>query len=109
MDIEKFLEAMKRKVNVDMDDQACAEALAGLEVYYKVAMKTFVDNVCRQVVERHIIAPFPKIFSPVTVSRFTDDEFLQIGAELEKQNRKREELKSRANKLRSSLENLQRR
>uniref|UniRef100_L7IQ43 Interferon-induced GTP-binding protein Mx2 n=1 Tax=Pyricularia oryzae (strain P131) TaxID=1143193 RepID=L7IQ43_PYRO1 len=109
MDIEKFLEAMKRKVNVDMDDQACAEALAGLEAYYKVAMKTFVDNVCRQVVERHIIAPLPKIFSPVTVSRFTDDELLQIGAESEKQNRKREELRSRANKLRSSLENLQRR
>lgn len=36
MDIEKFLEAMKRKVNVDMDDQACAEAMAGLEAYYKV-------------------------------------------------------------------------
>lgn len=72
-------------------------------------MKTFVDNVCRQVVERHIIAPLPKIFSPVTVSRFTDDELLQIGAESEKQNRKREELRSRANKLRSSLENLQRR
>ncbi|KAI6608869.1 hypothetical protein MCOR14_012096 [Pyricularia oryzae] len=36
MDIEKFLEAMKRKVNVDMDDQACAESMAGLEAYYKV-------------------------------------------------------------------------
>ncbi|KAI6269017.1 hypothetical protein MCOR27_009913 [Pyricularia oryzae] len=108
-DIKKFLEAIKRKVNVDMDDQACAKALAGLEAYYKVAIKTFVDNVCRQVVERHIIAPLPKIFSPITVSRFTDDELLQIGAELEKQNRKREKLKSRANKLRSSLKNLQRR
>lgn len=72
-------------------------------------MKTFVDNVCRQVVERHIIAPLPEIFSPVTVSRFTDDELLQIGSESEKQNRKREELRARAKKLRSSLENLQRR
>ncbi|KAI6601853.1 hypothetical protein MCOR12_004140 [Pyricularia oryzae] len=108
-DIKKFLEAIKRKVNVDMDDQACAKALAGLETYYKVAIKTFVDNVCRQVVERHIIAPLPKIFSPITVSRFTDDELLQIGAESEKQNRKREKLKNRANKLRSSLKNLQRR
>ncbi|KAH9427484.1 hypothetical protein MCOR02_012115 [Pyricularia oryzae] len=109
MDIEKFLEAMKRKVNVDMDDQACAESMAGLEAYYKVAIKTFVDNVCRQVVERHIIAPLPEIFSPVIVSRFTDDELLQIGSESEKQNRKREELRARAKKLRSSLENLQRR
>ncbi|KAI6292488.1 hypothetical protein MCOR33_009822 [Pyricularia grisea] len=108
-DIKKFLEAIKRKVNVDMDDQACAKALAGLEAYYKVAIKTFVDNVCRQVVERHIITPLPKIFSPITVSRFTDDELLQIGAESEKQNRKREKLKSRANKLRSSFKNLQRR
>ncbi|TLD04383.1 uncharacterized protein PgNI_12228, partial [Pyricularia grisea] len=96
MDIEKFLEAMKRKVNVDRTTR-------------HVAIKTFVDNVCRQVVERHIIAPLPEIFSPVTVSRFTDDELLQIGSESEKQNRKREELRARAKKLRSSLENLQRR
>ncbi|TLD11180.1 hypothetical protein PgNI_05157 [Pyricularia grisea] len=83
--------------------------MAGLEVYYKVAIKIFVDNVCRQVVERHIIAPLPEIFSPVIVSRFTDDELFQIGSESEKQNRKREELRARAKKLRSSLENLQRR
>ncbi|TLS21024.1 uncharacterized protein PpBr36_10767 [Pyricularia pennisetigena] len=108
VDFARFFEAMKSKVNVDMDDQACAEALAGLEAYYKVAMKTFVDNVCRQVVERHIIAPLPEIFSPVTVSRFTDDELRRIGAEPEKQNRKREELNTRAQKLRSSLANLQR-
>lgn len=71
-------------------------------------MKTFVDNVCRQVVERHIIAPLPEIFSPVTVSRFVDDELVRIGAEPEKQNRRREELTTRAQKLRSSLANLQR-
>jgi hypothetical protein len=51
---------------VNMDDQACSEALVGLQAYYKVsilvlrkplkanlkkvAMKTFVDNICRQVI-----------------------------------------------------------
>ncbi|QBZ66503.1 hypothetical protein PoMZ_13482 [Pyricularia oryzae] len=83
--------------------------MVGLEIYYKVIIKIFVDNICRQVVERYIIAPLPEIFNPIIVSRFTDDEFLQIGSESGKQNRKREKFRARAKKLRSSFENLQRR
>ena len=33
-ELDRFLGAMKRKINVDMDEQACTEALAGLDAYY---------------------------------------------------------------------------
>ncbi|KAA8646750.1 uncharacterized protein ATNIH1004_005425 [Aspergillus tanneri] len=49
-----------------MEERACSEAQTDLGAYYKVAMKTFVDNICRQVVERHIINKLPDVFSPVT-------------------------------------------
>ena len=36
VDAEKLLGALQRRVVVDMDEQACAEAMAGLSAYYKV-------------------------------------------------------------------------
>jgi hypothetical protein len=76
--------------------------------YFQVAMKTFVDNMCRQVIERHIIAPLPTVFSPNAIARFTDEELLRIGAEPEKQKLRRAELTTRAQNLRNSLTDLQR-
>jgi hypothetical protein len=35
-DMDKLLASLQRRVVVNMDDQACAEALAGLNSYYKV-------------------------------------------------------------------------
>jgi Zn-finger nucleic acid-binding protein len=37
VDGEKLLAALQRRINVDMDLQACEEALAGLNAYYKVS------------------------------------------------------------------------
>jgi hypothetical protein len=36
MDSGKFLASLQKWVIVDMDDQACSEAQAGLKAYYKV-------------------------------------------------------------------------
>jgi hypothetical protein len=36
VDGQKLLAALQRRINVDMDLQACEEALAGLNAYYKV-------------------------------------------------------------------------
>ena len=35
---DSLVAALQRQVNVDMDDQACSEAEAGLNAYYKVAL-----------------------------------------------------------------------
>lgn len=70
-------------------------------------MKTFVDNVARQVIERHIVDPLPKAFYPNSVARLSDDEILRIGAEPEHQSARRAKLGSMAEGLRQSLVALQ--
>ncbi|KAH9235872.1 hypothetical protein K456DRAFT_1944452 [Colletotrichum gloeosporioides 23] len=105
--MENFLDCLQPKICVDMDEQACEEALAGLNAYYKVSMKTFVDNVCRQVIERHVLSPLPEIFWPATVSQLSDDELVRIGTEDEKEIARRQKLSASAQGLRSSLIDLQ--
>lgn len=70
VDAEKLLGALQRRVLVDMDEQACSEAWSDLIAYYKVARKTFVDNVCVQVVERHLLRNLADVFSPEMVIGF---------------------------------------
>ncbi|KAK1975295.1 hypothetical protein LZ30DRAFT_738033 [Colletotrichum cereale] len=89
-----------------MENRACQEGLEGMEAYYKVSRKTFVDNICRQVVECHILTPLPTFFSPRTVSQLSDEEVLRIGSEPEKQKSHRAQLCSFADRLRISLKEL---
>lgn len=44
-------------------------------------MKTFVDNVCRQVIERHIMNGLVTAFDPIFVGTLSDDELFEIAAE----------------------------
>lgn len=70
-------------------------------------MKTFVDNVARQVIERHVIAPLPKAFSPNSVSQLSEEDLLRIGSESEKQIARREKLALQVQGLKKSLRDLQ--
>ncbi|KAK8043467.1 dynamin GTPase [Apiospora rasikravindrae] len=79
----------------NMDDQACSEALISLDAYYKVAMKTFVDNVCRQVVERRMLARLPDMFNPTIIAQFSDGKLMLIGSESISQKQRREDLNTR--------------
>jgi hypothetical protein len=70
-------------------------------------MKTFVDNVARQIIERHIMAPLPSAFCPNSVSRLSDEDLLRIGSESEKQIAKRTKLTAETQGLKKSLKDLQ--
>ncbi|KAG9240272.1 dynamin GTPase [Calycina marina] len=105
-ELDNLIGSLQTRMIVNMDDQACAESLSGLNAYYKVAMKTFVDNVCRQVVERHLLSTLPGIFDPTTVINFSDEEILRIASEPEKQKHRRTSLLALAKGLRDSLKDL---
>ncbi|KAH0493481.1 hypothetical protein TgHK011_000148 [Trichoderma gracile] len=90
-----------------MDQQACNEAITQLDAYYKVAMKTFIDNVARQVIERHILSPLPKAFCPTSVSLFSEEDLKRIASESEKQIDRREKLAAQVQGLKKSLRDLQ--
>ena len=71
-------------------------------------MKTFVDNVCRQVVERHLLRPLPEIFCPERVALFADEELERIAAESLTLIDRRKELQELKESLTSSLRDLRR-
>ncbi|WKT40362.1 hypothetical protein QSH57_005168 [Fusarium oxysporum f. sp. vasinfectum] len=107
VEIEKFVSALQARITVNMDEQACNEAVTELNAYYKVAMKTFVDNVARQVIERHIISSLPTAFCPNNVSQMPDEVLLDIGSEPQKQILRRQKLAEITQGLRRSLATLQ--
>lgn len=71
-----------------------------------MARKTFVDNVCIQVIERHLVRGLPGLFSPERVAEYTDEELHEIAGEDEHTLAKRRHLKSLQHSLLSSLEDL---
>ncbi|KAJ5085228.1 hypothetical protein N7532_009999 [Penicillium argentinense] len=102
-----LLSSLQEQIKVDMDLQTCDEAYTALSSYYKVAMKTFVDNVCRQVVERHIMRTLPSIFEPSTVVRMSDEDIERIAVEPEKNTRRRKKLQDMVDALQKCFGGLQ--
>jgi hypothetical protein len=70
-------------------------------------MKTFVDNICRQVIERHIISALPELFAPTKVMSLSDEDLFRIASEPEKQREHRASLSILVKGLRNSLADLQ--
>lgn len=66
-------------------------------------MKTFVDNVCRQVIERHIVRKLPSIFDPMVVFKMSDEEVQRIAAEPTDKLETRKELTVLVDSLEQSL------
>ncbi|KAM5476907.1 hypothetical protein MauCBS54593_000178 [Microsporum audouinii] len=107
-------EALEKKVIVNMDQRACEEAKIALNAYYKVksilmavAMKTFVDNICRQAIERHLISKLPAIFPPTSVLKMSDQDVARIAGEPADRADRRNELLNMIQILAESLDDLQ--
>ncbi|KAK2759881.1 hypothetical protein FQN54_002615 [Arachnomyces sp. PD_36] len=107
-DHKMLLETFKKSIDVNMDNQACNEALMGLNAYYKVAMKTFVDNVCRQVIERHLLRDLPAIFCPESVASMDDETLKLIATESKGNMEKRKQLRELHSSLEQGLRSLRR-
>ncbi|KAL1305821.1 hypothetical protein AAFC00_003983 [Neodothiora populina] len=108
VDGQKLLASLQHRINVDMDVQACEEALAGLDAYYKVALKTYVDNVCKQVIERHLLRGLSQVFSPETVVMLSEEDLRSIAAEPDGNVERRNHLRGLLQVLDQSLEDLRR-
>ncbi|KAK2744018.1 hypothetical protein FQN57_004471 [Myotisia sp. PD_48] len=106
-DRDRLLTALQSNVEVDMDEQTCEEAKIALDAYYKVSMKTYVDNVCRQVIERHLISKLPTIFHPTSVVEMTDEEVERVAAEPTDRIEHRKELMGLVQMLSESLDDLE--
>lgn len=90
-------------VEQDMEKHSCQDALIDGRAYYKVALKTFIDNVNTQVVERHIIQGLEKVFSPMTVGTWSAEEISELASEPSAIARQRENLVSRQAAIKNGL------
>jgi hypothetical protein len=46
VDAERLIGSLQRRIIIDMDEQACSEALAGLQAYYKVSSVSRFQRQC---------------------------------------------------------------
>ncbi|KAH6693623.1 P-loop containing nucleoside triphosphate hydrolase protein [Plectosphaerella plurivora] len=97
----------KRHLTVNMDKHACEEAIRAMESYYKTAQKSFIDNICRQVIERHVLTPLPTLFSPAAIAKLSEEELLRLGREPAKKQATRQRLATRADIMRKGLQELE--
>lgn len=65
-----------------------------------------MDNVCRQVVERHLLRNLCHAFSPEKVAVYTDDDLRAIAGESTERVEKRERLKQLSAALKEVLAEL---
>lgn len=70
-------------------------------------MKTFVDNVCRQVIERHLLYGLAKVFDPISVSQLSEEDVTKIASETMQVRNHRTELQALQETLEESLRELQ--
>ncbi|THC91703.1 hypothetical protein EYZ11_008848 [Aspergillus tanneri] len=80
INVAKLSRALSQQSKADMDSFACSELLDSMQAYYKVALSTFVDNVCVQVIERILVADLCSIFSPIDVAQMDSELISKIAA-----------------------------
>lgn len=69
-------------------------------------MKTFVDNVCRQVIERHLLSDLASIFSPIDVAGYTDEDLERMAGETPEVVERRKGLQEQLQTLQAGLKDL---
>ncbi|KAI8953697.1 interferon-induced GTP-binding protein Mx [Xylaria longipes] len=81
IDIEKVITKFAERVDPDMENFSCEDALDCLFAIYKELQKTFVANITTQVIERHIVHGLEDILSPLVVNSMLDVEVEAIASE----------------------------
>ncbi|KAL1897943.1 hypothetical protein Sste5346_003795 [Sporothrix stenoceras] len=65
----------------DIERVAASDAVDCMEAYYKVALKTFVDNVSVLVVEQCLLSKLPGLLTPDAIYSIPDDEVGHLAGE----------------------------
>ena len=98
------IDAILQAPTASTTDHAIRDLHDILRSYYKVARKRFVDVICMQAVDYHLVtgpaAPV-KLFSPSFVSGLTEDQLDRIAGEDVSTRKKREELRREIENLKN--------
>ncbi|CAK4033018.1 interferon-induced GTP-binding mx2 [Lecanosticta acicola] len=92
--------------NMSNDDHVILEIHDILQSYYKVSLKTFVDNVCKQAVIHFLLSPDRgplALFSPNFVAELSPEQLEEIAGEAPAMKRLRGELKKEMARLTEAM------
>ncbi len=117
---QTFLSLLSTATESNMDRFACLEILDRMKAYYKVvflsmkfaypahtlqvALKTFVDNIAIQVIQRRIVRQLWEVFTPISVAAMGSGVIAKITAEPNSDQKRRAQLQFRTAKLREGLD-----
>ncbi|KAI0805931.1 interferon-induced GTP-binding protein Mx [Xylaria sp. FL0064] len=104
VDIEKVITNFTERIDPDMENFSCEDALDCLFAIYKELQKTFVANITTQVIERHIVRGLEDIFSPLVVNSMLNVEVEAIASEPLPTRSLRDFLNDRIKKLKDGQE-----
>ena len=74
----------------------------------QITLQTFIDNVCRQVIEGHLLRSLPTMFCPESVAAYGDEDLKRIAAEAPENIMKEKDLRDLHENLGFSLRDLRR-
>ncbi|CAK7273325.1 hypothetical protein SEPCBS119000_005596 [Sporothrix epigloea] len=80
---ERLANLLVAQEETDMARIAASDAIDYMEAYYKVALKTFIDNVSVLVVEQCLVSKLPSLFTPDTIYTIPDEEIARLAGEEE--------------------------
>lgn len=108
LDVTRLAKSLATQSESDMDKFACSELLDSVQAFYKVALKTFVDNVSVHVVEGLLISDLWSILSPTDVGQMSSSLVAKIAAESTESQALRQQLNRKLQTLERGLEICQR-
>ncbi|KAI1325842.1 P-loop containing nucleoside triphosphate hydrolase protein [Xylariaceae sp. FL0255] len=81
--MKSLLDALVSNTEPDMEMYSCTMAIDMMEAYYKVAIKTLVDDISVLAIEKCLVQKLPHLFSPEVICNLTDGEIHTMAAESE--------------------------
>ncbi|KAI9669191.1 MAG: hypothetical protein M1817_004733 [Caeruleum heppii] len=79
--VKSLVAVLSARNEADMDRYACHEALDCMQAYYKVSMKSAVDNIVIHAIENILVAKLGEILSPSFVMQMDFELVSKIAAE----------------------------
>ncbi|KAI9764204.1 MAG: hypothetical protein M1840_008594 [Geoglossum simile] len=105
--LKSLVASLSAKTEADTDTYACIELLDRMQAYYKVALKTFIDNIAIQAMEG-LIGSLWEIFSPSAVATMSNELIENIAAETSDSQEERLQPRRKLETLQSGMEILKR-
>ncbi|KAI1144905.1 P-loop containing nucleoside triphosphate hydrolase protein [Nemania diffusa] len=79
--LKSLINSLMSSSELDMDVYSCSAAIDMMEAYYKVALKTVIDDVSALAIEVCLVQELPRLLTPEGICNLSDEEVHSIAGE----------------------------